>query len=319
MTTLVTGASGFVGLNYLTHLAQRQPSVRIIAADLETPEIFAKTLRMAGLTDVQYRQLDVQDRAACHELLQETRPRQILHAAAITSPQETSASAELTAAVNVGGAENLLKAAVACGSVERCLLVSSSGVYDQAAEGAFCDEGATLDLTSAYARSKLEAELLMEKYEKLGGFLIAAARLGPVYGRFERSRPTRLVTSFIQRLLDALCEGRHVRVAGREMHRDWTYAADVAAAFEALLLAPVLRDRIYNVSSGVSISTGEIFALFADRGLQIEWTSREAAEIVIDPTQSRKPLSITRLKRDTNFHPAFDLHAGITAMLASAR
>ena len=318
MTILLTGASGFVGLNVLTQLVRRRLSARIVAVDLEAPELFEQTLEAAELAGITYWQLDVQDRAACFELLREACPTHIVHAAAVTLPDEMPGAPELTAAVNVGGTENVFAAAVACGSVERCLLVSSSGVYDQSADGTFCSEDTPLDLRSVYARTKREAEMLMEGYESRGGFPIVAARVGPVYGRFERSRPTRPATSLIQQLTDALREGRRVRVAGAEVYRDWTYAGDVARALEALLFAPVLRDRVYNVSSGVSISSHEILALFAEHGLQIEWSEAETAEIVLDPAQSRKPLLLARLKRDTNFASAFDLRAGVASMLVPA-
>ena len=70
------------------------------------------------------------------------------------------------------------------------------------------------------------------------GFPIVAARVGPVYGPFERMRPSRPRTSIIQQLLAALLQERTVRIGGSDMHRDWTHASDVAAALITCSLRP---------------------------------------------------------------------------------
>ena len=296
MKILVTGASGFLGMNLLQRLTQAHPDAALVAADLHPPDA----------EDVAFRALDVRDPRACFDVLASTRPTHIVHAAAVTLTEQTVAAAELTRSVNVRGTENLLRAATAAGSVQRCLLLSSSGVYRQTCDGAVCDEDHPLDLGNAYAQSKRGAEVLMK----------LAARIGPVYGPFERTRVTRPRVSLIRRLMDSLKSGQAVRVAGTDFCRDWTHAADIAAALDGLLFAPTLNHRIYNVSAGQPVSAREVLKLFTEQGLQVHWTSDQEADIVLDPRDSRKPLVIERLRRDTGFKPRFDFRAGLADVLA---
>lgn len=122
----------------------------------------------------------------------------------------------------------------------------------------------------------------------------------------------------IKRLLDALAEGRELRIAGTDFHRDWTHAQDIAAALDALLFTPALPHRIYNVSAGESLSARAIIALLIEHGLKVRWThDADPADLRLDPRESRKPLVIARLERDTGFHPRFNLRAGLADLAAT--
>jgi nucleoside-diphosphate-sugar epimerase len=301
MKILVTGAGGFLGLNLLRHLAQAHPEATIIAADLHPLE-----------PEAIFQALDVRDPRACLDVLASHRPTHIVHGAAVTLTEETPAAAELTRNVNFQGTENVLRAALAAGSVQRCVLLSSSGVYSQNSDAA-CDEDHPLDLRDAYTKSKRGAEMLM------GDLPVVAARIGSAYGPFEHPRATRPRVSLIRRLLDFLHAGRPVRVAGTDFCRDWTYAMDIAAGLDGLLFSPTLNHRIYNVSSGWPVSAREVLEILIEQGLQVEWTRDEEADMVLDPRDSRKPLSIERLRRDTGFQPRFDFRTGLASLIKEIR
>jgi nucleoside-diphosphate-sugar epimerase len=113
-----------------------------------------------------------------------------------------------------------------------------------------------------------------------------------------------------------LQSGRPVRVAGTDVCRDWTHAADIAAGLDLLLFSPTLNHRIYNASSGQPVRVGEVLEIFIEQGLQVRWTSKEEADIVLDPRLS-KPLAIERLRRDTGFSPRFDFRTGLADVLAT--
>jgi nucleoside-diphosphate-sugar epimerase len=285
MTILVTGANGFIGVNLVRHLTVAHPDAEIVAVDVET--------------------LDVRDREACFALFQRVQPTHFVHAAAVTLAEDTSD--QWMRDVNLAGTANVLAAAT---TVRRGVILSSSGVYG-APDGLACDEGHELNPVGAYACAKRDAEMLLAD----GCFPVVAARVGPVYGPFERSSVTRPRTSPIRQLLDALLEGRAVRIAGGDMHRDWTHAADIAAALDGLLFAPKLNHRIYNVSAGESISARAIIEIFVERGLQVCWESDpRQADIVLKESDSRGPLVIERLRQDTGFQPRVDVRSGIQAL-----
>ncbi len=313
MTVLVTGASGFLGLNILRHFAVLRPDRSVVAAGLYPPRAEELALVEDQQQQIRFASLDVCDRASCLALMRQVRPTHILHAAAVTIDDH-----ERTTNVNLHGTANVLDAAIACGAVERCIVLSSSGLYSQDGRNASCGEDDALDLRSHYARTKREAELLMPACEAAGGFVVAAARVGPVYGPFERERVTRPRVSLIARLLEHYQQGRAIFVAGSDMHRDWTHAADVAAALDGLLFAPALHHRVYNVSAGVAYSAREVVEIFERAGFAVRWVSAgEQSDIVLDPNDGRKPLEITRLVSETGFAPRFELQTGIAEMIAS--
>jgi nucleoside-diphosphate-sugar epimerase len=309
MRILVTGASGFIGMNLLQYLAHAHPDATLIAADLHPPE--AKP--------IQFLTLDVCDREACRNVLESSRPTHVVHGAAVTLTEQTASAAELTRSVNLEGTENLLRAALEVGSIQRFLLLSSSGVYKQNCDDSACDEDHPLDLSNAYAQAKRGAELLMETYEERGGFPVVAARIGPVYGLFERSGASRPGVSLIGRLVGFLRSGQAVRVAGPDVSRDWTHAEDIAAGLDGLLFAPNLNHRIYNLSAGRAVSAYRVLEVFQEKGLEVRWTGAAGADIVLEPRQNRKPLVTERLRCDTGFATRFDFRAGLADVLKEVR
>ena len=285
----------------------------VVSVDLVVP--LAEEARLLGNSArrIRYVALDVRDRVACFDAILHVRPTHILHGAAVTL-----GDVKRTRAVNLCGTANVLDAAAAAGSVKRCVILSSSGLYSQDAHNASCHEQDALDLRSEYARTKREAELLMAGCEAAGGFIVAAARVGPVYGPLERERSTRPRISLIGQLLEHYHRGQGVSISGLEMYRDWTHASDVVAALDALLFAPALRYRVYNVSTGVACSARQAIALFEEAGLVVRWVDvNEASDIVLDPADGRKPLVIERLTADTGFTARFSLSTGIADLIAS--
>ena len=227
-----------------------------------------------------------------------------IHAAAITRTDDTDESIYET---NFNGTANLLNAAIAAGTIERGIILSSSAVYGPP-DALPCDETHALHPTSAYARAKCDAENLIAN----PAIPVIAARIGPVYGPFESSRPSRPRISFIGQLLQALKNNRTLKISGTDMSRDWTHATDISEALHRLLFAPVLNHKIYNVSNGISISARDIIHQFVNRGLNVCYCANATqADIILNEKDSRQPLVAERLKADTGFTPRYDLRAGI--------
>jgi nucleoside-diphosphate-sugar epimerase len=309
MRLLVTGAAGFVGLNLVRGLAACGRFAAILATDRhQTGAAEQAFIRHPTVTAMP---LDVTDRKAVQALFKEWQPTHILHAAALTPGPDLSAD-EVTQVfdVNLSATINVFDAA-ARQKMRRVLALSSSGVYALSG-GDTRQEDDPLALDQPYGASKHSAEIIARSYAP--HIDIVAARLGPIYGAMERVRPTRPRMSLIGRLAAAKREGRRIRIAGDDVGRDWTYAAD---AIERLLVADHLQHRIYNLSSGQRSRTTEVISVFRSQGLDVCWTGPTDADLLISRNDERTPLSIARLTADTGFSPRWTLAAGIAATLTA--
>ena len=327
MRVMVTGGAGFFGANLVLCLAADAGAEEVICADLALPdEVTARYLAPVA-ERVRAVQLDVTDRIAFVRLVSDLSITHLVHAAAIT-PDAAQERAQPGAVVdiNLGSSTNALAALAACPSLERLLLVSSSGVYGatetnvgaSAAPGSQSEDG-PLRLDSLYAVTKRCAELLGERYAAIIGRPVAAVRLGPLYGPLERLGRTRPHTTAIHQLAVALNAGQPVKVAGPDVVRDWTYVTDAAEAVRALLQARWWSHPVYNVSCGVGYPLRQAVEAFVAHGLQAAWvSSADEADVAMRPSQARTPLDIARLREDTGFVPRYDLAAGIDAYLQFA-
>jgi len=320
MKILVTGGLGFVGVNLVRGLAER-PGVRVVAADVLPWDNAIDRFLAPVRGQVVPRRLDVRDRAAVEEIVAGEAITHIVHAAAITATdEEERARAAEIVAVNLQGSIHVLDAALSAPSVERAIVVSSSGVYGAPAGDPLLPVRETdpLDLSNLYAITKHSTELLAARYAVLSGKPMTAVRLPGIYGPMERSKESRRHLSAPGRLMAALREERAVRVSGPGIMRDWTYAADVAQGIAALLSAGRWRHSVYNLSCGVAVPFRAVVDAFIGAGLRAEWVADPVeADIAMRPQQERAALNIERLRTDAAFEPAFPLAAGIAAWLES--
>lgn len=210
----------------------------------------------------------------------------------------------------------MLAAISAQTSVERFLLLSSSGIYGSPSDDTPCDELHPLDLPTTYAQSKRSAEeMLSERSESLS---TVAARIGPCFGPGEAPGPCRPNVSIVARLLSALHSGIPVRVTGEDYARDWTHLDDIYSALSSLLFAPNLRHRIYNVSAGVPIFASELLRCFESYGLIVNWTDAANADLHLHSRDARKALVIDRLHEETGFAPATTWQQRIATLITES-
>lgn len=323
MRVLITGSLGFLGINLVRYLAEADPGAEIVGAYSTAPDDLALRFLAPVAGRLRLVPLDVTDRPRVVDLVQQQAVTHIVHAAAIT-PSLDRERAEPThiVDVNLGGIVNALEAAVAVPTVQRLILISSSGVYGAPTGDPLqpqSEEG-PLQLTGLYAIAKYSGELLGRRYAELTGKQITAARLPALYGPMERPTRSRQNMSLPQRLLQPMLEGRRLRLYGPEHTSDWTHVQDACEGIRALLVAPRWRYPVYNISCGQTRTFRDLVAAFAAHGLQAEWVDDPAAaDISMTPDRVRAPMDITRLRADTGFAPRFTLEAGVADLVSSSR
>ena len=153
MRYLITGGSGYIGSRLIERLVELPETERILICDVRPPRVFRPK--------VEYRALDVRDRAAVWEVVAAESPDALVHLAFILNPMHDEAAMY---DIDVGGTLNVLEGASAAG-VGQVLVTSSATAY-----GAFPDNPVPLTEehrvrgvpSFEYARDKAESDRLCQ-------------------------------------------------------------------------------------------------------------------------------------------------------------
>lgn len=321
MSTVVTGACGFVGCNLVEHLLAH--GRRVVALDRAASWPADARERFATLPgELVFAAADVLDESALEHAfaLAAAAPEGvdgIVHAAAITPGAEREArDADRILEVNLLGAVRVLAAARTHGA-RRFVYPSSASVYGDAAfPDRPLDEGFDTPVPNAvYGIAKYAAERSVLRLGALWGVDVVAARVGAVFGPWERDTGLRDTFSGPMLATRAMRRGERV-VLAREGPRDWVYAPDVAAALTVLLDAPTLTYDLVHVSAGRRWTLADwCRALAARLGLDAFTVDPdpERATLALG-TRDRAPLAIERLR--SLYQPRFGLDEALEHYLA---
>jgi len=160
MRILLCGGAGYIGGHTYVVLAQRGHEV-VIADNFSnsSPAVLERLQRLTG-APVPFYRVDLRDRAALDALLADVGFDAVVHFAALKAVGESCEKPLEYFDNNIGGTIHLLQAMHAHG-VRRLVFSSSATVYGDP-ERVPVDEGARLQVTNPYGRTKLVVEQLIE-------------------------------------------------------------------------------------------------------------------------------------------------------------
>jgi nucleoside-diphosphate-sugar epimerase len=309
MTVLVTGGTGFVGLNIAEALLGLGHAV--VALD-RGPAPAAAVARLSALgPGFACVEGDICDEALLNRLFATHAVSHVVQAAAITAgtAREAAAPAEI-ARVNLMGTIAVLEAARRHG-VGRLVYTSSSTVYGA---NSYVDAELVEDVTlpvpdSLYGITKYAAERTALRYRVLHGMDIVAVRLSAVFGPWERDTGARDTLSPLLQATLAARAGRDA-VLQRPGPRDWVYAPDVASAVATLLTAETPpAHALYNIGPGVVWRVADWCERLVERHPGFHWRLGESFNVDLHGPRDRSPLGISRIVADTPWRPAYGLDA----------
>ncbi len=227
MTTVVTGATGFLGNALVTELVKRQQSVRILArSEKKARQQFgdAVTIVPGDITDVGQVQQAVDGATTIYHL-----------AGCLYHP---SIPAELYRQTHVEGTRTLLKACQGQTQLRRIVHASTTGVHGVTGETPAAED-APFAPTNPYEATKLEGELLALKAYQEEGLPVTVVRPGLVYG----SDDLHLLGFFV-----SIKKGLFRVIDGGKALLHPVYIDDLVAALLLCAERPQALGRSYNIA-----------------------------------------------------------------------
>ncbi len=319
MTTLVTGATGFIGGRLVSAFRERGDEVRALVRDPARAQNLAQQSVELATGDVE----NADSLAAAVEGVD-----RVCHCAAIVSEWLSPA---VIRRVNVEGTRRLLDASAAAG-VSRLIYLSSLAVLGSMHHRGTDESAPYRETGDAYSDSKIESERLVRGFAERGDVATVIVRPGFVYGPGDR-----LV---LPRLIQSLVDEQFTYVGSGDKLLNIVYVDDVV---QAVLLADEqgVPGAAYNVTDGTRTTLRE-FVTFAAKYLglpppkrsippAVAWALCYGLEGFAKLTRAKEPprlnrarmkflyynqyYSIEKAKRELGYQPRFGYRDGLPPAL----
>jgi len=318
MTTLVTGAAGFIGFHTAKALLDRGRKVVGVDDLNEYYDVHLKEARLAqldGRDGFSFHRFDIAERADVARLI-DAHPdiEDVIHLAAQPGVRYSLIDPYAYTRSNVEGHLVLLEAARRLDKLRHFVYASSSSVYGDEAEVPFSTRARTDSPVSLYAATKKAMEVMSHAYAHLYRLPLTGLRFFTVYGPW--GRPDMAYYSFTRKIL----AGEPIPVFNNgEMRRDFTYIDDIVDGVLACLDRPPADDgsaapaRLYNIGNSRTESLMDFIA-------EIERALGRKAEIDLQPMQPgdvhETYADIEDTRRDFGFDPKTTIAEGLARFVA---
>ena len=319
MTTLVTGAAGFIGAHTCRALQAR--GERVVGLDnyndYYDPQL--KRDRVAALCpDVDIHVVDLADRDGLAALFEELRPTRVVHLAAQAGVRYSLTHPHAYVESNLVGFVNLIELCRHRG-VQHLVYASSSSVYGDSATPPFSEDQRIDQPRSLYAATKAANELIAHTYSHLYGLHATGLRFFTVYGCW--GRPDMAPLLFPR----AVLAGRPIEVFnfGR-MRRDFTFIDDIVAGVLGALDHPASGEPPHRAAPHQVFNLGNHTPVELERFIAvIEQAAGKPAAKIYKPMQ---PGDMVETMADTarahaafGFDPATTIETGMPQVVEWCR
>jgi UDP-glucuronate 4-epimerase len=316
MTTLVTGAAGFIGFHVSDVLLGRGEAVLGIDNindyyDVKLKE--ARLARLSGHKEFVFERLDIADRSGVADLIRK-RPDidRIVHLAAQAGVRYSLINPYAYAESNLVGHLNILELARGIRDFKHLVYASSSSVYGGNTKLPFSVEDKVDRPVSLYAATKAADELMSHAYSHLYGIPQTGLRFFTVYGPW--GRPDMAYYDFTR----AIFAGEPIKVFNNgDMKRDFTWIGDVVAGVIAALDHPPAKNgganagppyRLYNIGNHRAENLLDFIAAIeaaCDKKAVIEFAPMQPGDV------KETYADIAAIERDLGFQPTTPIGEGI--------
>ncbi len=310
VTTIVTGAAGFVG-SYVAH-ALLARGERVLGLDNLNNyyDVGLKQARLARLREhpnFHFERVDLSDKAAVFAAFaQVPETRHIVHLAAQAGVRFSMIDPYAYVSANVMGHVTVLEAARSLPRLEHVVYASSSSVYGGSKTLPFAEDDRVDTPQSLYAVTKRTDELASYAYWHLYGLKLTGLRFFTVYGPW--GRPDMAYYSFAQ----AIMAGTPITVYdGGALKRDFTYIDDIVSGVVACLDRPPregVPPLLFNIGNNRGERVADLVTLLEQelgRKAIIQNASRPVADVV------ETCADLTAIEAHAGYRPTTTLSVGI--------
>lgn len=309
-TVLITGGCGFIGINLVKHLTNKDYPLRILD-NLSTGK--EENLRKL---QIQYRQPlnidlivgDIREQEVVNQAVKGADA--VVHLAAHTDVVESIENPKKDWDINVNGTLNLLETCRQNG-VERFIFASSNAVLGE--QPPPIDELKIPRPLSPYGASKLAGEALCSSYCHSLGLKAISLRFANCYGPYSEHK-----TSVVSRFMECARDGTSFTIYGDgNQTRDFIHVDDICQAIYLTLTAQQTQGtrqtftggEVFQIATGVETSINSLAKLI--RGI----VGRELP-IIHEPERKgeikRNYANISKAKAMLGFKPKVELRAGLS-------
>jgi UDP-glucuronate 4-epimerase len=320
MSTLITGAAGFIGFHVAKALLERGERVIGIDNVNDYYDVRLKEARLAELSafaGFTFAKLNVADHDGVFALLRAHPDLSgIIHLAAQAGVRYSLENPYAYIDANVMGTIVMLEAARRIDKLAAFTYASSSSVYGANRKQPFSVDDPVEQPVSLYAATKRSCELITYSYSHLYGFPATGLRFFTVYGPW--GRPDMAAYLFTR----AILAGEPIQVFNEgRMARDFTYIDDIVAgtiaahdhAASAGPAADGVPHRLYNLGNHRPEKLLDFIAVI-ERAL-----GRTAQKELLPMQPGDVPESfadIESARRDLGFEPKTTIEDGIGRFVA---
>lgn len=294
MRILVTGGTGFIGLNVVSGYLKDKHEVAVISR-------FTSGEKEGLNKKAKFYKADIRNREILEEVFKDFKPEIVNHHAGHIGVKESVDNPLYDADINIIGSLNVFELAVKYG-VRRVIFPSTGGIYGEPAKLP-ANEDTPIEPISPYGVSKYCAENYLNYFKRFYGIERVILRYANVYGPWQDpSVDAGVVKIFIEKIFKG--EKPVVYGDGTQTY-DFIFVEDVV---RANILALNGKEGIYNIGTGTETSVNKLIEIISKtlgQEVKPEYASPRIGEI------KRISLDGEKAKKELGFAPKYSLEEGI--------
>ena len=281
MKFVVTGGAGFIGSNIVRQLLKQNHTPIVI------DNMYRGDVERISSLGVENHKVDIRDFEQIRNIIKNSDG--VFHEAALTDVQESFTKQQEYNDVNVKGTENIFKIAKELDL--KVVYASSSNIYGNPKKIPI-DETSERNPINPYGKTKLEDELLAEKYSK-DNVSIIGLRYFNVYGKGQTGSYAGVITKFINRLKEK--KDPIIFGSGTQL-RDFIFVEDVALA-NIMAMQSNVKNGFFNIGTGITTSIQQLAKIMIEIcNLELEPQHEKALDGDIQSSQADTSLTESMLK-----------------------